>query len=77
MKNIYDNGELLLGSVGNIKEYTKRQIEAESIDKEDYKEIIEYLETLKDSDVVCVNYDNGMGLSFDSWDENDKLESDL
>lgn len=77
MNNIYDNGELLLGNVRNIKEYTTRQIEAQLIDEEDYEEIIEYLEDKKDTDIVCINYDFGMGLSFDIWQEEDKLESDL
>ena len=73
MNSIYDNGELLLGSKKNILEYQNKLIEQDLIDKEDYAEITDFLKDFKDNDIVCINYDNGMGLSFDIWQENDKI----
>lgn len=74
MFNIYDNGDLLLGKVKDIKTYQTALINEDLIDKEDYEEISEYLESLKDNDIICINYASGMGLSFDIWNESDKVE---
>lgn len=77
MSYIYDNGTKLIGKCGDILEYTRRQAEAQTINEEDYEEI---LEELKDKDfdtIVCIDYDFGMGMVFDFWDEDDKLEYDL
>lgn len=77
MNTIYDNGEMLLGSVGNVLEYARRQIEGHLIDKEDYEEIINTLRDLDCDTIVAINYDNGMGMSFDWWTKDDELESYL
>lgn len=71
MNNIYDNGELLLGTKKDILNYVNSNVS--NFDKEDYEEIIEYLCSFNDNGIVCINYDSGMGLSFDYWSEKDKI----
>lgn len=70
MNNIYDNGEILLGKVKDIIEYTKKQ---EKIDEET-EEILQDLKDLEDNTIVAINYDNGMGYTIDYWDEKDILK---
>jgi len=77
MNNLYDNGEMLLGTKRDILEYTKRQNEAQLIEEEDYQEIVETLEDLEDNTIICINYDNGMGMTFDWWEDTDKLEMEV
>lgn len=73
MNNIYDNGELLLGSVKDIKEYTLNNMLVYEND-EDNMEILDFIKDYKENDIICINYDNGMGLSFDIWQESNKVE---
>ena len=70
MNNIYDNGEILLGKVKDIIEYTKKQ---ETIDEET-EEILQDLKELEDNTIAAINYDNGMGYAIDYWDEKDILK---
>lgn len=77
MSGLYDNGEILLGNVSDILEYTKRQIEGQLIDEEDYEEIIETLKDLKLDTIVAINYDNGMGMSFDWWTKEDEMDMEV
>lgn len=72
MNSIYDNGELLLGSVKDIKEYTLNNMLIYENDEENM-EILDFIKDYKENDIVCINYDNGMGLSFDIWQESDKV----
>lgn len=75
MKNVYDNGALMLGNVQDLIMEIERQ-KRESIDMldADMDEIIKDLKELRDIDyemVVCINYDNGMGYSIDYWTSKD------
>ena len=70
MNKIYDNGEILLGKVKDIIEYTKKQ---EIIDEE-MEEILQDLKDFEDNTIVAINYDNGMGYTIDYWDETDILK---
>lgn len=72
MNNIYDNGELLLGSVKDIKEYILNNMLVYENDEENM-EILDFIKDYKENDIVCINYDNGMGLSFDYWNEKDEI----
>lgn len=67
MNNVYDNGEMVLGSIYNVKEYICRNAD----DIEEVKDIIEDLENYDDRTIVAVNYDLGMGYSIDYWDKDD------
>ena len=77
MSGLYDNGEMLLGNVEDILEYAKRQNEADLIDEEDYEEIIETLKDLELHTIVAINYDHGMGMSFDWWTKEDEMDMEV
>lgn len=69
MKEIYDNGTMVLGSVYNVKDYVCRNCD----DFDEVKDLVEDLEDLDEDDIVCVNYDNGMGYSIDYWKTKDRV----
>lgn len=75
MENIYDNGTVMLGNVKQIKEYTEKQFEKELIEDYEREEILEELKDFKDSDIVAINYDCGMGLSIEGWGINDIINN--
>ena len=72
MKEIYDNGEMVLGSVYYVKEYICKNCE----DIEEVKDLVNDLEDLDEDTIVAINYDNGMGYSIDWWTKKDKVGSD-
>ena len=69
MKEVYDNGERILGTIYNVKDYICRNCD----DFEEVKEIIEDLEDLDEDTIVCVNYDNGMGYIINYWKTRDRV----
>lgn len=69
MQEIYDNGEMCLGEVKKIIEY----FNISGADIEEYEDLLEYLKTLNDDDIVAINYDSGMGYSCDCWTKDDKV----
>lgn len=80
MKNIYDNGALMLGNVQDLIMEIEREIKKD-IDMlgADMEELIKDLKELRDIDyemVVCINYDNGMGYSIDYWSSNDIINKE-
>ena len=75
MKNIYDNGALMLGNVQDLIMEIEREIK-EDIDMfdVDMEELLKDLKELRGIDyemVVCINYDNGMSYSIDYWSSKD------
>lgn len=66
MNKIYDNGTCLLGKVKQIKEMIGKQTSEDEMLIEIYEELNNYF---KDNDIVCINYDTGMGYSIDYWNE--------
>lgn len=72
MKNIYDNGEKVLGRIYDLKEYIFRNCE----DYEEVKEIIEELENYDEDTIAVINYSNGMGYSIDYWSSNDIINKE-
>lgn len=77
MNKIYDNGGIMLGNIDLVIKEIKREIENE-IDMSDAntEELLKDLEDLKvqvpSVEIVSVNYDTGMGYSFDYWTKNDE-----
>ena len=69
MNNIYDNGEVLLGEVKKLRGYVDSLFRNKKISKEDWLNFTEELIWYKDNEVVAINYDHGMGLTIESWDE--------
>lgn len=72
MNNIYDNGELLLGTKKDILNYWKNN--AIDIDSDFEEELKEDLKDLKDDTIICINYDNGMGYTIDYWNNEDIIK---
>lgn len=73
MKNVYDNGEMILGSKKNIVKYLNDNLITSDMEEEIY-EILEDLKDLEDNTIVAINYDCGMGYTIDYWQENDKVK---
>lgn len=79
MNSIYDNGGIMLGNIDLVIKEIKREIENE-IDMSDAntEELLKDLEDLKvqvpSVEIVSVNYDTGMGYSFDYWTKNDEYK---
>lgn len=73
MNKIYDNGEMLLGEVKKIREYTQQQFKDNHIEDWEKDNILNELEEFDQNDIVTINYDNGMGLSIDFWTESDVI----
>ena len=68
MNKIYDNGQYLLGKVGDILKYTN----LDSVDDETTKDLVYELDACYENDeIVCVEYDNPMGYKIISFKEKD------
>lgn len=75
MNNIYDNGYQLLGTIKNIKDYAKKGIKHFKNIGDDYVvetfeetlEIIEELKEYKEDTIIMINYENGMGFTWEIW----------
>ena len=77
MKNIYDNGALMLGNVQDLIIEIERE-KRQNIDMldTDMDELLKDLKELRDIDyemVVCINYENFdyQGYSLDYWSSKD------
>lgn len=73
MKNVYDNGEIILGSKKDLVKYLNNNLTTSDMEEEIY-EILEDLKDLENNTIVAINYDMGMGYSIDYWQENDKVK---
>ena len=80
MNYIYDNGCVLLGTVRNIKEYTKKYMETlNTIDDRSeldmFEEILNDLEEKENDTIVAIDYEhNGyMGYSMEFWRKGTRL----
>lgn len=70
MKKVYDNGEMCLGQVKYIKKYLVENTE----EMWEIEDILEDIKDLDDTDIVAINYDNGMGYSIDWWTIKDMVK---
>ena len=75
MKNIYDNGTMILGNKKNIVKYLKNNIATSDMEEEIF-EILKDLEDLEENTIVAINYDLGMGYSIDYWNESDIVKEE-
>ena len=73
MNNLYDNGTILLGTKKDIVNQIYNNMLVEEEDTF-YMEILEDLKDFKDNTIIALNYDCGMGYSYDYWEESDKIE---
>ena len=73
---VYDNGALMIGNIDLVIKEIINEI-TNGVDMSDActDELLKDLEDLKNEvpnvDIVCINYDTGMGYSFDYWTTND------
>ena len=74
MENIYDNGGHMLGQVKRIKEYNDKLYKDKAIEEEQWVELAKELVWYNDTDIVSIDYDNGMGMLIESWEQKDILE---
>ena len=66
---VYDNGEMLLGLVPDIKKYLVENMELDDEEQDiEIKGMLEDLEELGDNNIVAINYDFGMGYLIYNWD---------
>lgn len=71
MKNIYDNGDLMLGQVSEINKHNDNLLEERNIDIEVYLELKKELDCYDPEDIIAIDYCNGMGLYIRKWDKKD------
>lgn len=74
MNNIYDNGGHMLGQVKKIKEYNDKMYRLSMIEEEQWVELAKELVLFNDTDIVSIDYDNGMGILIEKWKERDIIE---
>lgn len=79
MNSVYDNGGVMIGNIDLVIKELKREIEND-IDMFDVniEELLKDLEDLKvqvpSVSVVSIDYDTGMGYSFNYWTASDKIK---
>ena len=70
MKDIYDNGDTILGTIYEVKDYMCKNCK----NYEEVKDIVEELENYDEDTIVVVNYSNGMGCYVENyWRKNNKV----
>lgn len=74
MNGIYDNGTHMLGQVNKIKAYNDKLYKEKTIEEEQWLELVKELVWFDNYDIVSINYDNGMGISIEKWEDSDRLE---
>jgi len=74
MNNIYDNGTHMLGQVKRIKEYNDSLYKKERINEETWLELTKELIWFNDTDIISIDYDDGMGISIEKWEEKDLVK---
>ena len=74
---IYDNGTRMLGQVRDIKEYNDKLLRNKVIEEEQWVELAKELVWFNDTDIVSINYDNGMGISIECWEEHDIVDTEV
>ena len=75
MNKVYDNGEMLLGRKNDIEKLClKLIIQGDEDITETARETLEEIKEYNDSDILCINYDSGMGLEIESWKEIDEVK---
>lgn len=79
MNKVYDNGAMMIGNIDLVIKEIKREIkEATDMYDIELENLLKDLEDLKvqvpNIDIICIDYDTGMGCSFDYWRKNDEIK---
>ena len=75
----YDNGGILIGNIDSVIKELKREIEKD-IDMSDVsteellRDLIDLKKQVPSVEIVSIDYDSGMGYSFDYWRSDDRME---
>ena len=77
MKNVYDNGALMLGNIKDvIKEVEKEIMEDIDMifaDKDEILKELKELESIDDEMIVCINYEK-QDFDITYWNKEDKIK---
>ena len=75
MKEIYDNGNRMLGQTSEIRKYNDKMFREDMIVEEQWLELAKELVFFNDTDILAIDYDNGMGILIEKWEERDILRN--
>ena len=74
MKNIYDNGALMIGNINDVIAEVEKEMK-ENIDMvfTDQEELLQELKEIKEdgAEIVYINYEQPMGYELNYWMKND------
>jgi len=74
MKNIYDNGALMIGNINDVIAEVEKEMK-ENIDMvfTDQEELLQELKEIKEdgAEIVYINYERPMGYELNYWMKND------
>lgn len=76
MKNVYDNGEKLIGTSKNLQKYLSKQMNNADNDTTDIHEMLEELKDYRDDTVILINYDAPMGYTLEYWSNDNIVDED-
>jgi len=75
MKNVYDNGEIVLGEVKNVIDYIQKNMEYTSEEDIILNDLIKELkEYYVEDTIVAITYGYGMGYSIEYWTKKNKVK---
>ena len=74
MKEIYDNGEQLLGVVKYIRSYNNNLHVKGIIDDDTYNELEEDLKDMDEDAIIMIDYSFGMGNICKVWETSDIIK---
>lgn len=76
MKNVYDNGALMLGNIKDVIKEVKNEIKDDIdmifADKDEILKELEELESIDDEMIVCINYEK-QDFDITYWTMDDKI----
>ena len=77
MKNIYDNGALMIGTINDVLAEVEKEMK-ENIDMvfTDQEELLQELKEIKEdgAEIVYINYERPMGYELNYWMKNDNVK---
>lgn len=75
MKNVYDNGEKLIGTSKNLQKYLLNIMNNADYDTNDIRDMIDELKIYKDDTIVLIDYEAPMGFVIDYWSKDNAVKN--
>ena len=75
MKNVYDNGEKLIGTSKNLQKYLLKQMNNADNDTSDIQEMIEEIKDYRDDTIILIDYDAPMGYILEHWSNDNIMDN--